>query len=141
MTSECEPELSGKPRLYLSGPINSKVPDMTKQQCLANFESARNWIEEFAPHWEVVDPTILPNPNEAYMAASRPATEHRRSDYGTEGLAFLRQDIVEMMTCEAIALLPGWTHSRGAIIEQRISQDLGFGCYIMSRHSDGWRMF
>ena len=37
----------------------------------------------------------------------------------------MRADIVELMTCDSIAMLPGWTNSRGATLEHHIATALG----------------
>lgn len=43
----------------------------------------------------------------------------------------LRRDIVAMMDCDAIVLLPGWMDSKGARLERHIAVELG-----MSVHYD-----
>lgn len=37
----------------------------------------------------------------------------------------MRADIQQLVTCQAVALLPGWRNSRGAILEHHIAQALG----------------
>ena len=37
----------------------------------------------------------------------------------------MRADIRELVTCDAICLLPGWMRSRGATLENTIAEQLG----------------
>ena len=37
----------------------------------------------------------------------------------------MRADIAELVTCQAIAMLPGWQNSRGANLEHHIATQLG----------------
>ncbi|QLI49434.1 hypothetical protein vBPaeMUSP18_37 [Pseudomonas phage vB_PaeM_USP_18] len=39
--------------------------------------------------------------------------------------AFMRKAIAQLITCEAVALLPGWTESRGALLERQLAVTLG----------------
>lgn len=38
---------------------------------------------------------------------------------------YMRRDIQELVTCDAIALLPNWIYSRGAKLEKHIADALG----------------
>ncbi|MGK2829220.1 DUF4406 domain-containing protein [Ralstonia pseudosolanacearum] len=48
------------------------------------------------------------------------------SDPAAGWLTCMRADIRELMTCDAIYLLPGWENSRGARLEAHIAERLGF---------------
>lgn len=41
----------------------------------------------------------------------------------------MRADIRGLVTCDGVALLPGWERSRGARIEQGLARDLGLRVY------------
>lgn len=38
---------------------------------------------------------------------------------------YMRLALAQLVTCQAIALLPGWNNSRGATIEHRLALELG----------------
>ena len=38
---------------------------------------------------------------------------------------YMRMALAQLVQCDAIVLLPGWTDSRGALIERKLAQDLG----------------
>jgi hypothetical protein len=38
---------------------------------------------------------------------------------------YMRKDIPQLLTCDQIALLPGWENSRGAKLEKHIADQLG----------------
>lgn len=39
--------------------------------------------------------------------------------------AYLCRGLLQMLTCDTVALLPGWERSRGARIEHQVAQQLG----------------
>jgi hypothetical protein len=39
--------------------------------------------------------------------------------------AYMRMALAQLLTCDAICLLPDWTASRGARIERQLAYDLG----------------
>lgn len=39
---------------------------------------------------------------------------------------FMRLTIPQLMSCNAVALLPGWENSRGAVIEKKLADSFGF---------------
>jgi hypothetical protein len=51
-------------------------------------------------------------------------------------LSCMRADIRELVTCDGIALLPGWDQSRGATVEHTLARGLGLRVY-QARHIVG----
>lgn len=51
------------------------------------------------------------------------------ADPAAEWAACMRADIRELMTCDAVFLLPGWEKSRGATLEHHIAMALGMEIY------------
>ena len=47
---------------------------------------------------------------------------------------YMRAALRIMLGCDGVALLPGWTESRGAWIEARLAEDLGMRLW----HVDQW---
>jgi hypothetical protein len=50
---------------------------------------------------------------------------------------YLRKDIPQLLTCDQIALLPGWENSRGAKLEKHIADALGMRPIFVSMESQG----
>lgn len=46
-------------------------------------------------------------------------------DVGADWVACMRADIAELVTCDSVAMLEGWTASRGARLEYHIALELG----------------
>lgn len=57
-------------------------------------------------------------------------------DPNTGWQACMRADIPQLLTCDAIALLPGWRASRGATLEHHIATELGMAiAHINPEHA------
>ena len=48
----------------------------------------------------------------------------------------MRADIRELVTCDGIAMLPGWERSRGASLENHIARELGLAVFNASSLTD-----
>ena len=86
-------------RLYVCGPV-SDVPLLNRPA----FERAALQLEEaghtpVVPHWFV------------------PATASWQDA--------MRRSVETLVKCDAVALLPGWEESRGAMAECRLASDIG----------------
>lgn len=104
-------------RVYLSGPINSPVMGVTPEDCRAEFRRLEKWLTT-STDWTVVnplncEPVCLPSHEQ-----DGPFDGHF---YG----CWLRGDLAQMLTCDAILMLSGWTQSRGAKLEFHVARDIG----------------
>ena len=92
-------------KTYISGPISD--PDPAKQAAnLAVFAQESATLRTLG--YQVVNPTENGLPPDA------PWSEH------------MRADIRNMMDCNVIWMLPGWSKSEGACLERHIAAALGF---------------
>lgn len=87
-------------RVYLAGPM-SGLPEL-------NFPAFHRAAANLrAQGFDVVNPAEI------------------NSDPDAKWEDCMRADIAQLVTCEGIALLPGWERSRGAKLEAHIAQELG----------------
>lgn len=96
-----EPAFTGPvKRVYVAGPM-AGMPELN----FPAFNKAAKSLRSFGV--EVVNPAEL--------------------NVGIEGnwAACMRNDVRELVTCDTLALLPGWERSRGAQVENRLARDLG----------------
>lgn len=90
-------------KVYLAGPMTGY-----EDYNYPLFESATTWLR--LAGYEVVSPHEI-NPPEI------------GSDHPWEW--YMKRDIVGLLDCEAIVVLPGWEASRGATLEATIGRALG----------------
>jgi hypothetical protein len=87
-------------RVYIAGPM-SGIQDLNFPAFHAEAARLR------AAGFDVVNPAeINVDPSEGWAAC-------------------MKRDIAQMLTCDAVALLPGWQQSRGATLEHHIATALG----------------
>ena len=91
-------------RFYIAGPMTGH-PDLNFPAFHAQAKRLRGL------GFEVVNPAeINPDPNAAWADC-------------------MKADIRELLTCDALALLPGWQKSRGASLEHHVASALGMPCF------------
>lgn len=99
------------PRLYLAGPM-SGIAQLNFPKF--NAEAARLRALGF----EVINPAELNNEDPDMVFPSAEAQlEHWRE--------CMRVDLAQLLQCDSVALLDGWTRSKGARLEQHVAYQLG----------------
>lgn len=98
VVSGADEERPAKTRIFISGGI-SGIPDYKY-----NFQQARYKLH--AAGYEVEDPSL--NVGEP--------------GWGWE--QWMKQSIAQMLTCDGVAMLPGYQYSRGALVEMHLANDL-----------------
>lgn len=101
-------------RLYIAGPMTG-LPDFNRPA----FHAAAAQLR--AAGYEVVSP--------AELDSTHPIADPDGS--GAWG-RYMRRDIPHLLTCDGVALLPGWTESKGARLEAHNAKELGMriGTYM-----------
>ena len=89
-------------RIYVSGGM-SGLPDLN----FPAFHKAAASLR--ASGYEVVNPAELDDADPKEL----------------EWHQYLRRDITHLVTCDGIAMLPGWEKSKGARLEKHIATELG----------------
>jgi hypothetical protein len=79
-----------------------------------------------AKGYTVVTPTEVGNDLEAKLGAERFSLSYQ---------AYMMANIIALLNCNAIVLLPGWRNSRGARLERHIAQVLGFDEFYYSERN------
>lgn len=98
-----------KGKIYISGPITN-VDNWQK-----NFIAAEEALCDFVKAIAVVNP---------YRIAMRLESQYRKISSFPDYTDYMREDIKALSECDAICLLPGWRHSKGARMEYRIAKIL-----------------
>lgn len=88
-------------RIYLAGPM-SGLPDYNYPA----FHAAAARLRDLGH--KVINPA-----------------ENFDGDQGMEWTDYLRSGIAQVVTCEAVAVLPGWRGSKGATLEVQVAEALG----------------
>lgn len=96
-----------KRKIYISGPMSGATPGEVTER----FKAAEKFLEKtLGEAWAII------NPAEIY-----PGTDGDNLEHGE----WVRLNKALLSMCDAIFLLPGWEHSKGAIAELKEASTLG----------------
>lgn len=113
-------------KVYLAGPIFGK-PDRN----LPMFRRVADQVMSQLLATPVIPADIKPA---EHSGACPPG---RRSEGATHSAAcYMRTDIAELLTCNAVALLPGWVDSQGARLEMSVASQCGLKFFVYNEISE-----
>lgn len=103
-------------RVYLAGPVSGHT-DLNRSA----FDTAATWVR--ASGWEPVVPLNTPVHHIGTCPDGHPL------ETGAQGThprpCWLRAGLQALLACDAIALLPGWQNSAGALLELQVAEACG----------------
>lgn len=105
-------------RVYVSGPIASDPDAREKFQAAADAINRWGGYEAVNP-WDVAP---LSHPGEACGRGYHPGDD---AGGHTSSACFMRTDLLALLSCDAIYLLPGYEASRGAQVELAVAEACG----------------
>ena len=115
-TDEC-PFCKGtgkSPVIYIAGPM-SGIPDL-------NFPAFHAKAAELrAAGYVVINPAEINGGADELVACASMTPEELQAHWQK----CMRKDITELCTCDGIAMLDGWTRSKGATLEHHVARSLG----------------
>lgn len=88
-------------KCYIAGKISNLPEDVYKK----NFTDAKGEVEKLG--FEPISPVDLPH------------------DHDRTWLSYMREDLTELLKCEAVYALSNWSDSPGATIEVKTAESLG----------------
>jgi hypothetical protein len=109
-------------RVYLSG----KITDLTVEEYNYNFERAASVVIQ-AGHDAV-------SPLEVQLDLCGGVDECGGVGEFHHWRCYMRHDIILLMKCDAIAVLPNWFASGGAKIEVKLADDLKYPSFAISKN-------
>lgn len=113
--------------IYISGPIRGTIDgNRLEFSKLHEFIAGHDGWTPLMPH----DIEPFDHSGECPWA---PYEDHYDRDVVKHSEAcYLRGDLVEMLDCDAVAMLPGWERSMGARLEHTVAAQCGMDIYYWS---------
>lgn len=109
-------------RVYIAGPLFGR----TIEEAQADFGRAKIALSLF--HLEPV--SAIDVPAHAHRGACPPGRQGIQTTDHTD-TCFLRADLAALLTCDGIALLPGWNVSWGARLEAQVAMACGLRVFYL----------
>lgn len=114
-------------KVYISGPIQAlhngdHPPEDIVSLRKERFFKCAQWIRDNLPGWEPVNPLEIQACEREGGITCFPDPDDLRGEH--EWQCYLRYDLIEMLECEAIVLLPGSDYSPGSRLEGQVAESI-----------------
>ena len=106
--------------VYISGPVTSNPMCPDRETNKHAFRHAEHFINQMFPLATVVNPLDVPP-----TCGAQECGEYDGHSWN----CWLRGDLIAMLKCDTILMLPGWIYSEGAKLELNVARGLSFDEY------------
>lgn len=110
-------------KVYISGPINTSIPGLDREEAKARFNRCEKWIRENREGWSVVNPLKV---DPCVDPDAIKCEEGLENIYTHSWECWLRYDLKAMLDCDGIVMLPHAEESLGARLEIHVARALKF---------------
>jgi hypothetical protein len=108
-------------RIYISGPISADVPGVPYEERKSRFNVAEGFF--VAQGLEVVNPLTIGACEDRLCSGKETPDEH--GGFHHTWRCYMKYDLIGLLDCDAISLLPNWFQSPGARLEKHVAMGLG----------------
>lgn len=103
-------------KVYISGPIST----LSEEEFKANFKRASSLVANH--EHEPVNPLEVAACEDNSCGST---VTFANGEYQHTWQCYVRHDIISLLKCDAICMMPGWLSSRGARVEKYVAENVG----------------
>lgn len=108
-------------RIYISGPISAEVPGVPYEERKSRFNVTEGFFR--SQGLQVVNPLTIGACSDRDCGGKETPEEH--GGFHHTWKCYMKYDLIGLLDCDAIALLPNWYQSPGARLEKHVALALG----------------
>lgn len=109
-------------RVYISGPISTDLPHVPYEERKARFDRAEKSLRRLGH--ETVNPLTVHACSDRSCGGKPTDDEH--GGFLHTWKCYMKYDLIALLDCDVIGLLPHWNLSSGAACEYQVAHRLGF---------------
>lgn len=121
-------------KFYLSGQITGLPPE----EFDANFKNAQELMMDGGVNWEIINPVKIPACVGKDCGGKQLRVAGPEGSYEHAWQCYMKHDLIELLTCDAIVLLPNWRKSQGAKFELDVAIRVGMAVWFIGDDYDSY---